>query len=188
MKKVNYLITAMILALCVGFTSCSDDDDDTLDGFGHLEITINGTTYRQSDPLGVSFGHPWNQSLMRRAFGIIDTPELEVNIELFHYRDNTSFQNAETGEFRVGDLFQNSRNLDLNISIWCAVENSPLWYEVVDGKHTVSNIRLLSTNALTYLVEGTFSASLRLSSFDGHIGEVIEISGRYWTKIFVRDR
>jgi hypothetical protein len=187
MKKVFSIWSMVVLTtLCVGFSSCSDDDEggsDNYKDYGYLEITINGTTYKQNDILGISGDVPFDYSksyyLRDISKGFIETPDVDIYMYLIYYQNQTNFKNAKAGDFRISDDFSSYKNFDIEIT-------AGTQYEYVSGgKHTVSNVKLLSTDSksgiLTYLVEGTFSCSFKHNAND----KTLEMSGKYWTKLDV---
>ena len=186
MKKYFFLFSVMVvMTMCLGFSSCSKDDDgggSNYKGNGNLEVTVNGKSYKYNDILGAQIGLIGN-SLFIRNLGEIETPDADLIFNLSFYINEKDFKNAKAGEFKIGDYFSTPQNFDLSIEV---TTDGGGWYAYVSGgKHSVSNVKLLSTDKssgiITYLVEGTFSCSFKHNTN----GKTLEMSGKYWTKLEV---
>jgi hypothetical protein len=182
MKKAFSIWSMVVLmTMCAGFSSCSDDDDEggsDYKGFGNLEVSVNGKTYKYNDVLN-GFGGITGEKLFSRDLAEIQTPDADIFIYLHYYVNDKDFKNVKEGEFGIGE----SKNFDLMITAY--TDGSGYYDYVSGGKHTVSIVKLLSTDSksgiLTYLVEGTFSCSLKHNTN----GKTLEMSGKYWTKLEV---
>lgn len=183
MKKVFSIWSwAMVLALCiVGFSSCSDDDDGggSYKGEGYLEVAVNGKTYKENY---VYIAPGGRTNITDRYIGGVETPDADIDFTLYHYANEKDFKNAKTGDFGIDDSYGNKNNFSFLVGVHCDAG----WYEYVSGgKHTITNIKLLSTDSqsgtLTYLIEGTFSCSFKHDTN----GKTLEMSGKYWTKLEV---
>lgn len=190
MKRINLFLVSLValVTLCVGFSSCSKDDDEGGDGYkgyGYLEVAVNGTTYKYNDVINAQGGFTGDKLFMRFLASDIQTPDADIDCALLYYINEKDFKNAKAGEFRIGDNFdvKSGKNFDFFIEV---NNDGDGWYNYVSGgKHTVDTVKLLSTDSksgiLTYLVEGTFSCSFKHNTS----GKTLEFSGKYWTKLEV---
>jgi hypothetical protein len=185
MKQIlKFWSLATLVVLSVGFSSCDKDDDEggSYKGYGYLEVTVNGKTYKYNDVVNIQAGVT-GQKLFFRAIGDIETPDVDLYFSLYYYVNDRDFKNTKAGDFRIGDDFNTPNNFDLSIDLY---NDGDGWYNYVSGgKHTVSSVKLLSTDKntgdLIYLVEGTFSCSFKHNTS----GKTLEMSGKYWTKLEV---
>jgi hypothetical protein len=185
-KYFNFtVLLAVFMTLCAGFSSCSDDDDDdnnNYKGEGYIEVSINGKTY-EVNYIETGAGRLGNMT--DKFIGGFETPDADIDFTLYHYANEKDFKNAKTGDFGINQFysFGTEKNFDLMVYVHIDGDGDG-WYNYVSGgKHTVSNIKLLSTDSqsgvLTYLVEGTFSCSFQHNTR----GKTLEMSGKYWTKL-----
>jgi hypothetical protein len=176
----------IVTILCIGFLSCSkekEEDDDSYDGYGYLEIVVNGTTYKKDDIFAAEAG--FTGGFMLRMLPTVETPDVDINFHLQFDKNQKDFKNAKTGEYRIRASydFDDSyvmRPFDLTVS----AETSTGGYKsVTKGKHNITEIKLISTDknsgTLTYIVKGNFSCSLKHSQN----GKTLEMSGTYWTML-----
>jgi len=189
MKKVLSIWSlAVLMALLMGVSSCKKDDaggGNDYKGYGYLEVTVNGKTYKINDDLNINAGITGNKLFMRNFGYDVETPDADIEFSLLYYINNVNFKNATTGDYRIGDNFDVYTGNNFDFFIQVNNDGDSSYNYVSGGKHTVTNIKLLSTDAssgvLTYLIEGTFSCSFKNDTS----GKILDMSGKYWTKLEV---
>jgi hypothetical protein len=202
-SRINLFLVSLLTAavLSVGFASCSKDKDGDESSpekskWGtHVEVAIDGEKFTSTDFFGAS-GNTGDKLFMTPLLGFttdaFKTKDVDVDFFLKFYINESDLKKASTGECRIGDLFIDDF-FDKNFDLWVDVriydqENGvdKGYYKYVSGKHTVTNIKYLSTNSkdykATYLVEGTFSCTFKNSKSN----KTVEMTGgKYWTKLNV---
>jgi len=164
-------------------SSCSkeiNEGGNNYKGYGYLELIVNGKSYKYNDIIGM-YGN-FGGELSCRQMESPETPDADFIFYLYYYRNEKDFKNTKVGEYKISQT-SNNKNFDLDIDVY--ISGSGYYNYASGGTHTVSNIKLLSTDSksgtLTYLVEGTFSCSYKHSAS----GKTLELSGKYWTKLEV---
>jgi hypothetical protein len=165
--------------MLAGFSSCSKDDDDDFKGESYLEIAVNGKTYKETSIISMQAGGI--TSLYIQTIGQIETSDADISVDLWFYKNEKDFKTATTGEYRINEY---DKNFDLIVDLTTSGGNGYYRYNS-GGKHRVTNIKLLNTDKnsgiLTYLLEGTLSCSFNHTQN----GKTIELSGKYWVKLYV---
>lgn len=184
MEKHVLLNIGIIIALCLGFSSCNKDEDNP-SGFFY-EITINGKTYKGNNPLSFMAVVPVNSdnftSTMIIPINDIKTADYELeDILIVHYESPADFeQYGIPGDYKIVNEvtypFSND-NFDLILSL-----DAPQGeYRLQSGGiHKVTKVRLTDTyegGDKDFSIEGEFSASYVNYSID----KTLEISGKYRT-------
>ena len=86
-----------MLALCIGFVSCSKDSDGGSSGSYFIEVTINGKTYK-NNVLGF-FGidkDPVMDNLFQK-----ETADYFCDIYLVYHKYKSDFATASTGTYQI---------------------------------------------------------------------------------------
>jgi hypothetical protein len=183
MKRIlNFWSVAMVIALCVGFSSCEKDDDE-LEGGGSgdfIEVTINGETYKD-DVLGW-FGFDTSPVSADNIFQQ-ETANFFCDIYLSFYKNNSSFKNSTPGTYRVigswEDFFDKTeKNFDL-LLLFNNDNPSYREFQLQSGAvHNVTDIKFIKVNtdgSSKYAVSGNFSCQHK----DQKTGEIYNTTGKY---------
>ena len=170
MKKVfSFWSWAMILALCVGFVSCSEDDDGGGGNNEFFEATINGKTDKEP-----SMGYVTGVGELGYALFEVTTADFDFSAFLQFYSKDRDLKNSVSGEYKVKDMWKtySYENFDLAVGF---SHNDVL---LSGGKHNVTTFKLLESNdrEATYLIGGNFSCSIKTSD-----NTTYNITGKYQT-------
>lgn len=191
----NFLFTLLTFSSLL-FASCSSDDsnDSSVNTTEYSKITINGTTYNNTEPTIIEYGanscsNPELNSDLRASYiGEFYNSTFDIGLYFAHSEFTSDFQGFDISqtELKYADLIYGTEcynNLDVMLDYYDVANDEDL---VLDSSfNNISTIQSCTQIAedsteVTYLVKGTFSC--RFKRIDN---STVTITGEYNRKIFI---
>lgn len=195
-KTMKLTIISLVLFSFL-FSSCKKESESNSNSEDYFEITLDGQTYStKTHPYNTGFqisvlnnqkGCVANKIYSYKSIGRIMTTGWDCEIGLNYYQNFTDFKNSVSGSYRIPVRVSVSQsttpcNLDLNVYIDNNPNNSGSGWFVQPSSNinTITSIRELSqaTNAVKYMIKGTFSCTLKTPS-----NRLVPVTGKYQTSI-----
>lgn len=189
MKFCNLkIILSFIFIVSFVMPSCKKQESES----NFLEVTIDGKTYRDERPFGVSLGEYAGDfcdvSKPDQGWLImeIDLTNLLFCADLACYENNVDFSESIPGLYGINDGIFNlnpcNSNLDLVLIVndYTLQEDFHLILQSANRVHTITSIKAYdqSDTDVSYVINGTFSCTYKNSQNKTYL-----VSGKYQTTI-----
>lgn len=185
-KTINFWLLAMLLAVCVGFSSCSNDDEGGGNG-EYYEFTINGKTDKSKL---VAYDVFTNGTMTAWASAnVVETADCEFQFSLNYHASKANFdQSGKPGSYKVslGDGFDWRTSLPVGNHFEFFIGLNEEYALVSAGTHNVTEVKFdkedKDKGKYYYFVAGTISCQAK--SQDN--GTTLNITGKYRIRIEVK--